>query len=47
MMLQELSFWWGKGSLYEPNKFLANMNVVNVPQDKNRAMWYDGTYYSM
>ena len=35
-----------KGSLYEPNKFLANMNVVSVPQDKNRAMWYDGTYYS-
>ena len=28
------------------HKFLANMNVVSVPQDKNRAMWYDGTYYS-
>ena len=35
-----------KGSLYEPNKFLANMNVVTIPQDKNRALWYDGTYYS-
>lgn len=35
-----------KGSLFEPNKFLANMNVVTIPQDKNRALWYDGTYYS-
>lgn len=35
-----------KGSLFEPNKFLANMNVVTIPQDKNKALWYDGTYYS-
>lgn len=35
-----------KGSLYEANKFLANMTAVPVPQDKNRAMWYDGTYYA-
>ena len=35
-----------KGALYEPNKFLANMKVVNIPADKNRAMWYDGAYYS-
>lgn len=30
---------------YEPNKFLAAMNVVTIPQDKNRAMWFDGVYY--
>ncbi len=35
-----------KGALYEPNKFISNMRVVNVPANKNRAMWYDGAYYS-
>lgn len=33
------------GALYEPNKFIAAMNVVPVPADKNRAMWFDGVYY--
>ena len=31
---------------YEPNKFLAAMNVVTIPPDKNRAMWFDGVYYA-
>lgn len=35
-----------KGAIYEPNKFITNMRVVNVPANKNRAMWYDGAYYS-
>lgn len=30
---------------YEPNKFLAAMNVVTVPQNKDKAMWFDGAYY--
>ena len=33
------------GALYEPNKFLAAMNVVQVPADKNRAMWFNGAYF--
>lgn len=33
------------GALYEENKFIAAMNVVPVPADKNRAMWFDGVYY--
>lgn len=31
---------------YEPNKFINAFNPVTVPQDKNRAMWFDGVYYS-
>lgn len=31
---------------YEPNKFLAAMNIVTIPPDKNRAMWFDGVYYA-
>ena len=30
---------------YEPNKFLANITPVLVPQNKNKAMWFDGAYY--
>jgi len=33
------------GALYEPNKFITNMQVVTVPADKNRAMWFDGAYF--
>ena len=33
------------GALYEPNKFITNMQVVTVPADKNRAMWFDGVYF--
>ena len=31
---------------YAPNKFLAAMNPVTIPQDKNRVMWFDGVYYA-
>lgn len=31
---------------YEPNKFLAACTPRLVPQDKNQASWFDGTYYS-
>lgn len=34
------------GALYEPNKFIAAMTNVPVPADKNRAMWYDGSYFA-
>lgn len=30
----------------EPNKFLAACSVRTIGQDKNRASWFDGTYYS-
>jgi hypothetical protein len=30
----------------EPNKFLAAAGVRVVPQDKNRASWFDGAYFS-
>ena len=30
---------------YEPNKFLANITPVLVPQNKNKAMWFDGAYF--
>ena len=30
---------------YEPNQFLANIQTVLVPQNKNRALWFDGAYY--
>ena len=31
---------------YEPNKFLAACSVRTIGPDKNRASWFDGTYYS-
>lgn len=35
------------GAVTYPNKFLSNVGSINiVPQDKNRAGWFDGSYTS-